>query len=178
MVIAVGSPRATSCAKDGPLRAPTAGVVPSSRFRTSAITSVMRCREPSSRPLVALTISACGAISGRMRSNRARQCCEGMTLTTICAPPRAAARSLVAVTESGMWRPGRNRSLTRFCAIDSQTSVSCAQRRTWCVPLRPRTMAMPVPHAPPPMTAMSLMRALILNGFRFPRAGGGCWRDV
>ena len=45
--------------------------------------------------------------------------------------------------------------------IDSQTSVSCAQRRTRCVPLRPRTMAMPVPHAPAPMTAISLIRASI-----------------
>src|SRR5258707_576264 len=80
-----------------------------------------------------------------------------MALTTISAPRRVAARSLLAATESGMRRPGRNFSLIRVCVIDSQTSASCAHRRTRCVPLRPSTMAIPVPHAPPPMTAISLM---------------------
>ena len=74
----------------------------------------MRCREPSSSPLVALTIKVCGEMNGRMRSNRARQCCEGITLTTICAPWRVAARSLLAETASGMRRPGRNFSLIRL----------------------------------------------------------------
>src|SRR5208282_1962630 len=80
-----------------------------------------------------------------------------MTLTTICAPSSAVARSLVTVMESGTGRPGRNFSFTCRWAIDSQTSVSCAHRRTRCAPLRPKTMARPVPQAPAPMIAISLI---------------------
>ncbi len=68
----------------------------------------MRCREPSSRPLVALTIKACGGISGRMRSNRARQCCEGMTLTTMRRVAESCCQIVAGGDGSGMRRPGRN----------------------------------------------------------------------
>src|SRR3984885_3183650 len=169
MVMAVGSPRATSCAKDGPLRAAIRkskspacrterdeGGAPSP-FITWPITSVMRRSDSSSRPFVALTIRAFGGTSGRMRSKRRRQCCEGMTLTTMSESLSVAARSLLAETDSGIARPGRNLSFTCWRVIDSQTSSSCAQRRTRWLPLRPRTMARPVPQAPPPMTVIWLI---------------------
>ena len=37
-------------------------------------------------PFVALTIMVSGRRCGRICSNRRRQCCEGITLTTIAAP--------------------------------------------------------------------------------------------
>src|SRR5271166_4403791 len=47
----------------------------------------------------------------------------------------------------------------------------------------PSTMAMPVPQAPPPITAISLMLAFLmptssLSGFLCPPAGGGCWHGA
>ena len=41
--------------------------------------------------------------------------------------------------------------------MDSRTSFSNAHSFTRCVPLRPSTIDNAVPHAPAPMTAMSLM---------------------
>ena len=64
-----------------------------------------------------------------MRSNSARQCCEGMTLTTISAASSAVFRSLVASIDSGRMNPGRKRSLMRFLAMLSETSGSFAQSR-------------------------------------------------
>jgi hypothetical protein len=124
MVIAVGSPRAASSAKDGPLSAPIRGAGMPSPLQTCAITSVMRSREFSSNPLVALTIMVPARRCGRICSNRRRQCCDGITLTTIAAPASASARSEQGVTQAGMGWPGRNFSFKRFCAIDSYTSFS------------------------------------------------------
>src|SRR5208283_4701405 len=83
-----------------------------------------------------------------------------MTLTTISAPSSASSKLLVACTASGTASPGRNRSFTRRIRMLSHTSDSCAHRRTRCVCLRPSTMEIAVPHAPAPMTAISLTRSL------------------
>src|SRR5208283_5184914 len=79
-----------------------------------------------------------------------------MTLTTISAPSSASSKLLVACTASGMASPGKNRSFTRRSRMLSHTSGSCAHKRTRCVCLRPSTMEIAVPHAPAPMTAISL----------------------
>ena len=59
---------------------------PCADLMTCAITSVIRRRVFSSRPLVALTNSICGVRYRQHLLEQLRQCCEGMTLTTISAP--------------------------------------------------------------------------------------------
>src|ERR1035438_2583889 len=85
-----------------------------------------------------------------------------MTLTTICAPCSAASRLLVDVTVSGIAWPGKNSSLTRRAWMLAHTSCSCAHSRTPCVLLRPSTLEIAVPHAPAPMTAISLTSSALL----------------
>src|SRR5260370_21201560 len=170
-VIGGGSPRATSCAKLGPLRAAMAGVKPANLETTCSMTSLMRNSVPSSTPLVALTkaIPLCrwGAICSKMRL----PWCEGTALTTTSAFCKAEPRSLVTRTDSGTRCPGRNKTLLRLDCIDSQTSFSYAHRRRRCVPLRPKTMEIAVPQAPAPIIAMSDMNYLFLRsrgrGFNF-----------
>src|SRR3569833_2047542 len=79
-----------------------------------------------------------------------------MTLTTIVAWCSATARSSEARTEAGIVSPGRKRWLRWRVLMLSHTSGSYAHSLTLWEPLRPRTMEMAVPHAPAPMTAISL----------------------
>src|SRR3974390_1949375 len=84
---------------------------------------------------------------------------------------------VVFAAGGGMGQSARKSSLTRRALILSQTSGSCAQRQTSWPPRRPRTMAIAVPQAPAPMTAMLLMRHLLWfrqSGSRCRPAGGGC----
>ena len=135
-------------------------------FEHSGNHFLMRCREPSSRPLVAVTMSACAGMSGRMLLEKFPAVLRGHHAHHNLRPRECLERLVVAVTDAGIWRPGRKSSLTPLLAIDSQTSFSCAQSRMRCVPLHPSTMAMAVPHAPAPMTAMSL---IICRPRRSPR---------
>src|ERR1017187_4993261 len=67
MVMAVGSPFATSLANVGPLMAPIRGTKPlAAPLNSWVITSVMRSRESFSIPLVALTNSISGRSCGSM----------------------------------------------------------------------------------------------------------------
>src|SRR5579875_318339 len=84
-----------------------------------------------------------------------------MTLTTISAPLSTSSKLLVQATVSGRQYPGKNRWFTRSAAMLSRTSASYAHRRTRCVLLRPSTMEIAVPHAPAPMTAISLTSRLL-----------------
>ena len=72
------------------------------------------------------------------------------------SPAQRFLQALVQATVSGMRSPGRNFWFTRRAAMLSRTSGSCAHRRTRWVRLRPSTMEIAVPHAPAPMTAISL----------------------
>ena len=125
-----------------------------------------------SRPLVALTTSVCAVRRGDICSNRGRQCCEGIALTTMPAPSRALRRSPVTCTHSGIMWPGRNNSFTRWAAMYSRTASSYAQRRTSCRCFRPSTIEIAVPHAPAPMIAIWLICASVeklrLGVFRHP----------
>src|SRR5207247_3037538 len=94
------------------------------------ITSVMRNRVFSSKPLVALTNMILGCKCVRLCSNKRLQCWEGITLTTISAPCSASSRLPVTNTQSGMEWPGRKSSLTRREEMESRTSFSKAHRRT------------------------------------------------
>ena len=129
IVIAVGSPRATSLANDGPLSAPIRGWNSPPLAITCEITSVMRNRVFSSKPLVALTNMILGCKCVRICSNKRLQCWEGITLTTISAPCSASSRLPVTNTQSGMEWPGRKSSLTRREEMESRTSFSKAHRR-------------------------------------------------
>src|SRR5262249_47275779 len=131
------------------------------------MTSLMRKSVPSSTPLVALTKVMAGLRCGAIFSKMRRAWCEGTTPTTIPALSSAEARSLVTLTDSGIWWPGRNRSFVRRERMESQTSFSSAQRRRRQEPLPPRTMESAVPHAPAPMMAISDILPVVLGFCRY-----------
>ena len=120
---AVGSLLATSRANEGPESAATPGV--NFTETTCAMSSVIRSRVLSSRPLVALTKTILGSRCGSMRVYTARACAEGITPRTMSACRSAEPRSPVTSTCCGRVNPGRYTSLTRRVRSDSHTSASC-----------------------------------------------------
>ncbi len=91
-----------------------------------------------------------------MRSYRARQTCDGITLSTIPAGAIASSRFEVAPTAAGRTTSGRKSRLRPSSRMEATTSSSRAQSRTPC-PIPASAPASAVPQLPAPMTATSAM---------------------
>ena len=74
---------------------------------TSAITSLIRLRVPSSTPFISETITAEDGMYGAHCSRLARNVCDGTANTTTSAPASAFSVSWVAMTVGGSSTPGR-----------------------------------------------------------------------
>ena len=101
---AAGSRRAISLARLGPLiTAIRSGPAPV----TSAMTSLIRLRVPSSTPFISETITASGAMCGAHSSRLPRSVCDGVARMTMSAPCAAFSTSWVAEIDGGSSMPGR-----------------------------------------------------------------------
>ncbi len=100
---AAGSRRAISGERFGPLStAIRSGPAPV----TSAITSLIRLRLPSSTPFIRDSSTASGSMYGAHSVRLPRNVCDGVARTTTSAPCSAFSTSWVAETVGGSWMPG------------------------------------------------------------------------
>src|SRR5438132_1233587 len=112
-----------------------------------------------SRPLDTLTTNAPRPILSRARIMTSRTAWDGAADTTTSAPRTAAVRSPTAATAGASAAPGRNMWFTCSRFTLSTTSGSRAHRVTVSKsPFRANRSASAVPHAPPPTTAIRVMR--------------------
>ena len=169
-MIAVGSPRATSLAKDGPLNAPRRGENPSWRT-TCAITSVMR------------SSVVPPALWSRLRTTCPAVARDASFEQTPAVVRRHHADDDLRARQGFLEIAGGRRHFPervdpagrlvdpRCLAMDSRTSGSYAHRRTRCS-LGAQNIDRAVPHAPAPMTAISLILVSNEIYFQFRQTAG------
>jgi hypothetical protein len=101
---AAGWPCAISRARFGPVNVPNAQ---GGRSISCRITSVMRFRVCCSSPFVSEIIEASVDTCEHTSRSTSRKACDGIAITTTCAPESASSRSCVAWSEGGSSTPVR-----------------------------------------------------------------------